>query len=112
MLARLARDPRGRPPEHHRPELLHEVLEQREDVLRAIAQRRQVDREYMQAIIEILAKRAPGHGDLQVAIRRRDDAHVGLEHPRAAEALEFALLEDAQELRLHRRAHLPDFVEK
>src|SRR5206468_3678967 len=48
----------------------------------------------------------------EIAVRRRDDAHVGPQGARAAEALELALLDDAQELRLHDRAHLGDLVEE
>src|SRR5438552_14138537 len=35
--------------------------------------------------------------------RSRDDPHVGLEHPRAAEPLKLPLLEHPEELRLHGR---------
>ena len=45
-------------------------------------------------------------------MRRRDDAHVDLDRVRVADALELALLQHAQQLRLQRRAHRPDLVEE
>jgi hypothetical protein len=48
----------------------------------------------------------------EIAIRGGDDADVCLQHSVAAEALELALLEHAQELRLCRGGHLADLVEK
>src|SRR4051794_9486186 len=43
---------------------------------------------------------------------RRDHADVDLDRVRVADALELPLLEHAQQLRLERRAHGPDFVEE
>src|SRR6185369_16835923 len=48
----------------------------------------------------------------QVTVGGRDDARVGPQHARAAEPLELALLQHAQELGLRRRAHLADLVEE
>ena len=45
-------------------------------------------------------------------MRRGDDADVDLDRVRVADALELALLQHAQQLRLQRRAHRPDFVEE
>ena len=43
---------------------------------------------------------------------RGDDADVDLDRVRVADALELALLQHAQQLRLQRGAHRPDFVEE
>ena len=48
----------------------------------------------------------------EIAVGGGDHADVGLQRARAAEALELALLQHAQELRLHGRAHLADLVEE
>ena len=48
----------------------------------------------------------------EVAIRRRDDAHVHLDRARAADALELLLLQHAQQLGLQIQAHLADLVEQ
>src|SRR6478609_7463977 len=57
-------------------ELAHEVLRQRGDILRAIAQRRKRDREDVDAVIEVFAKRTAGDGSLDVDVRRGNDAHI------------------------------------
>ena len=49
---------------------------------------------------------------MQVAVGRRDDPDVRVADARAAEALELALLEHAEQLGLHRRRHLADLVEE
>ena len=95
-----------------RRELLEEVLHQHRNVVAAIAQRRQLNRDHVQAVVEILAKRALGHHPRQLGIGRGDDAHVHLDRLVVADALELALLQRAQQLHLQRRAHRPDFVEE
>src|SRR5207253_642830 len=49
---------------------------------------------------------------LEIAVRRRDHAHVGGAAPVLADALELVLLEEAEELRLEARRHLGDLVEE
>ena len=49
---------------------------------------------------------------MQIAIGGGNDANVGVVQPGPAQALELPLLEDAQQLGLHRRRHLADFVEE
>ena len=69
--------------------------------LGAIAQRRQRDREDVEPVVEVLAELAVGDQLLEVAVGRRDDAHVDLDRLGAADALELALLQHAQQLDLH-----------
>ena len=45
-------------------------------------------------------------------MRRGDDAHVAVARDVAADALVHALLQDAQQLHLHRQAHVADLVEE
>ena len=66
----------------------------------------------METVVEVLPELAPADRRLEVAVRRRHHAHVGLLRAGGAQALELALLEDAEELGLHERAHLPDLVEE
>jgi HSP20 family molecular chaperone IbpA len=81
-------------------------------VLEPRAQRRERDLEHREAEVEVLAE-APGtHGLGQVAVRRRDDSRVEGERAHTADALEAAVLERAQELRLERRVELADLVEE
>jgi hypothetical protein len=48
----------------------------------------------------------------EVAVGGRDDAHVHRQRRRAADALDLALLEGAQELRLEARVHLAHLVQE
>ena len=48
----------------------------------------------------------------QVGVSRRDDPHVDLDLPGTTDSLQLALLQDAEELSLERRAHRGDLVEK
>src|SRR6185369_9603704 len=66
----------------------------------------------VQPIEEVVAERALADRLLQIAIGRRDHAHVDADRPRAPEAFEFPLLEDAEELGLQRRGDLADLVEE
>src|SRR5262249_34924190 len=89
-----------------------QVLDQRADVLRAIAQRRQPERDDVQAEEEVLAKPSRTHLGLEVAVRRRDDADVDGLRAIAAEALEPVLLEEAEQLALELGRELADLVEE
>ena len=82
------------------------------DVFLVIAQRRNIDRHDIQAVVEVLAERAFFERRAQVAIRGGDQAHIHFDGARAAEPLEFALLQNAQQLHLRGRRHIADFVEK
>ena len=66
----------------------------------------------VQPVEQIFAERALGHHLLQIAVGGGNDAHVDLGRVRVADALELALLQHAQQLHLHARAHRPDFVEE
>ena len=101
-----------RPPVVVAAEQVGEVLDQRRDVLAAIAQRRHADRDHAEAEVEILAERALLDLLLEVLVGRGDDADVDLDRPRRSEALDFALLQHAQDLGLRLRAHVADFVEE
>ena len=93
-------------------ELRHEPPHQQRDVVDALAQRRHVDREDVQAIEQVLAKAAVGNPQLQVAMGRGDDAGVEMNRLRAAEPLELPLFEHAQQLDLDLRRQLADFIEE
>ena len=77
-----------------------------------LAQRRQRDREDVEPVVEILAELALGDQRLEVAVRGRDDPHVDLDGLAAADPLELALLQHAQQLDLHVERQVADLVEK
>ena len=71
---------------------------------RALAERRHLDRDAVEAEVEILAEGAFGDHRAKIAVRRRDEAHVDLARLRGVDANDLAALEHAEELRLGRRA--------
>src|SRR4029079_3936795 len=69
-------------------ELIDEVVGDELDVLAAIAQRRDLERKDIEAVIKVVAKLARAHRLARVAVGGRDDAHVRLDHARGADAHE------------------------
>ena len=57
-------------------ELLQEVLHQQRQVPLALAQRRDVDVQHVQPVVEVLAEQAARDALFEVAVGGRDDAHV------------------------------------
>ena len=93
-------------------EALHEGVRQQRRVARARAQRRDVDDDLRQAVVEVLAEAAVRDQRLQVLVRRADDAHVDRDLVAAADALDHALLQEAQQLGLQRERQVADLVEE
>ena len=91
---------------------LEEVRGQQRNVLAARAQRRQFKADDVQPVEEVFAEAAFAHSLLQVDVGRGDDADVDLDLLHAAEMHEAAVLQDAQDLRLHVHAHGADLVEE
>src|SRR5262249_12673281 len=110
-LERLVRDHLDAPA-HPLGESIHEVAHERRDVFRALAQRWHVDREDVQPIVEVVAEAVLVDHPEESAVGRRDHPNVHLDGPRAAEVLEFLLLEDPQKLRLELEGNLADLVEE
>ena len=95
-----------------RGDFLQEILGEQADVLGALAQRRELDADDIQPVEQILAEGLLRDLLFEVLVRRRDDAHIGLQRFVAADAGEFALLQDAQDFALERQRHVADFVEE
>jgi hypothetical protein len=97
----------------HAPGILaQEVLGESRDVLAALPERRQVDRDDVQAVVEVAPEAPAVHRLLEVAVRGGEEARVGLESDLASHALEGPFLEDAEEEKLCRWRDLPDLVEE
>src|SRR5437016_8552570 len=90
----------------------HQVIDEQRNVLAPLAQRRELERHHLQAIVEVLAEAPLLDGSRQLAVGRRDDAHVDGPPHRAAHRPYLVLLEDAQELRLERRRDVADLVQE
>ena len=85
---------------------------QRQDVVAAVAQRREREGKYVEAVVEIFAEPAGGDFRAQQPIGGRDHAHVERHGGGAADALDLPLLQHAQQLGLQRERHLGDLVEQ
>jgi hypothetical protein len=92
-------------------EALEEDISEKRDILSALAQRRQVHRQDVEAVIEV-GSQPPGFDlDRRIAVRGADNPHVDLARPRIADALNGPALDEAQELRLQRGVHLAQLVQ-
>src|SRR5713101_6884303 len=91
---------------------VEEMREQRGNIFAAVAQRRQLQMNDVEAVIEILAEAALADEGQEIDVRGGDDAHVDFDLFGAAEAHELALLNDAEELGLRFGAYGGDFVEE
>ena len=89
-----------------------EALREHRDVDLPLAQRRQPDRERVDAVVEIFAEPAVADELLERPVGRRDQAEVDRDRLVAAEALEAPLLEHAQQLGLRDERHVADLVEE
>jgi len=85
---------------------------QQRDVVAPLAQRRQLHREHVQAVVEVGAKLPCFHELLERAVRRRDHPDVGPDRLHATDALEFLRLEDAKQLRLQLQREIADLVQQ
>ena len=85
---------------------------QSHDLVLPFPQRRNSQGDHVQAIIQIFAEPAFGYGLLQIAMRRRDHAHINRDRLFAAEPLKLLILEHLQQLRLQLEIHVADFVQQ
>jgi len=95
-----------------RRELGDEAAHQQGDVGPALAQRRQVNGEDVEAIEQVVSKPAQRDLFLERLIRRRDHPHVDFDRLCPADAEKRAILEHPQQLDLGGRGHLPHFIEE
>ena len=94
-------------------EPVEEVLDERRDVLAALAQRRHGQVDDVEPVEQVLAERALRDHVAQVAVGRGDDADVDAAAGAiGADLLQLAGLEEAQQQALHAQRHLADFVEE
>ena len=70
------------------------------------------DRHHLEPVEEVFAKRAGRDALAEIAMRRRDDAHVDRPLLVRADGADGSALENVEQLRLERRRHLADLVEE
>ena len=83
-----------------RGEPVQEMAREPGDVFPPLAQRRQLDCDDPQAIVQVLAELAPGDLFCQTRVGRGEHTHVDRNPLAAPDALDLSLLEHAQELGL------------
>ena len=89
-----------------------EMLEQQQDVLVALAQRRNSQRRDVEPVVQVGAEPALIRGYPQVLLGRGDDPDIQGDRLVAAEPFDHPLLQQAQQLDLHIQAHALDLVEE
>jgi len=104
--------PSGHAPAEIRIRLGQEMARERQDVVTALAQWRDVDRDHDQAEVQVLAEPALRHLGPQVAVGSGHRTHVDLSLRVTADALDPALLKGAQQLSLEVAVDLADLVEE
>jgi hypothetical protein len=72
-----------------------------------LAQRRDVDADDTEAVVEVLAELAFAHALFEVGVGGRQHPHVHVLRARVAYGQDLALLEKAEELRLHIEGRSP-----
>ena len=94
------------------PVLLQEVMGEQRDVFAPVAQRRQLDLDDVQPIVEVFSELPFGHELLEVDVGRRDDAGVDLLRLDPAQPHELPFLHHPQQLGLRLYRHAADLVEE
>src|SRR5262245_47988224 len=89
-----------------------DVRGEERDVVLALAQRRDLDRYDREAPVEVLAELAARDERLEVLVGRGDHAHVDRDRAIAADRLDLALLQHAQQAVLHGGIDVADLVEE
>jgi hypothetical protein len=88
-----------------------ELLGEQEHVVAALAQRRDPDREHVEAVEQVGAERSLRDRLLEGAVGRRDHAHVDADRA-PTQALDLAFLQNAQQRDLRLERQLADLVEQ
>src|SRR5690606_26457231 len=88
------------------------VSEVRHGFVTALAQRRQCDDVWCDAVVQVFAELTRADTLAQVTVGRGDDAHVNGDLARGAEATEAMRLEHLQQLWLQFRSEVADLVEE
>src|SRR5688572_1876439 len=93
-------------------ELGEEMVAEQRHVFRALAQRRHLQRDRVDAEVEVLAQAAVAQRVLELDVRVADQAEVHPDQPIAADRAVLALLQHTKELRLQVGRHLANLVEE
>ena len=87
-------------------------LKQLGHVFRSLTQWRCVERQHVQAVIQVFPKAACFNLSLQVSVRGRNHPHMDLHRPQAAHRVNGSLLQNTQQLDLHVQRQVADLVQE
>ena len=82
------------------------------DITLPCTQRRQANREYVQAIKQVQAKTVFVNRFLQVLVSRGNDADINLDRLGTADAVDFALFQHLEQLGLQLQVEIADFIQE
>ena len=88
-----------------------EALSEDEDLLLALAQRRNANLHDVEAVVEVFPELTASHRLFEVTISRGDHPRIDVDHSVPADAREPEILQHVEELRLQRVRKLGDLVE-
>ena len=97
---------------HLAREALDEALDQERDVVAPLAQRRQLEADDVEAVVQVLAELAARDVGFDVAVGRGDHPHVDFRFLGRADRTHLAFLQHAKQLHLQAQRQLADFVEQ
>src|SRR6266481_1326019 len=89
-----------------------EMFRQQRDVLDAVAQRREDHLDHVEAVVEVLAELPLPHPAGKVLVGGGHHAAVHLDRAGPAQALDLAVLQEPEQLHLHRGSELAHLVEE
>src|ERR671932_584899 len=88
--------------------MMHKIT----NVALAASKRRQLQRQDIQSVIEIIAKSSLSNGNVKISVCRRYDPHIHLNRAVAAHWFELPFLENPQQFDLQFGTHLANLSEK
>src|ERR1039457_2127946 len=88
------------------------MIDQQRDVFFALPERRHVDWENIQTVIEVFTEPAVLDLFLQIPVGGRDDPYIGFYGTWAAQSFKLAVLNDPQQLGLQFQRQISDFIEE
>ena len=91
---------------------IEEVVREEHDIALTLAQRRNVNRENVQAVVKVFSELSFTDHLLQILVRSRNDADIHTDCFISSDTLEFMFLKHAEKLDLERCGDFPDFIEE
>src|SRR5262249_41671272 len=89
---------------------LQEKLHEQRDVFQAFGKRRNANLDRTEAIVEVFAEFSAENFGAEIAVGGGDETDVDLADFRRTDSLDFAILNDTQQLGLHRERGFADFI--